>query len=177
MEAGAAGLFDGVFTRHYPRVWRVLAGLLGPDDADDAAQEVFLRLYRGNTHMLAQPDERLGAWLNRVAINTAYNALRSRRRQMAHLERAGRLAQPEASIEQAALNPAQAVAAQEEAALVRAALDHLSLTHRSVLVLRQAGLSYADVAAAVGVKPNSVGTLLARAEAHLREAYRKAHTA
>ena len=39
------------------------------------------------------------------------------------------------------------------------------------LALRQAGLSYAEVAAAAGVKPGSVGALLARAESHLRDHY------
>jgi RNA polymerase sigma-70 factor (ECF subfamily) len=161
--------FEQVFARHYPRIHRVLTGLLGADEADDAAQEVFLRLY--SSPMLDKSDGQMAAWLYRVAVNTAYNLLRSRRRRAAHLQRAGRLAQPEAAIDQAELNPARSVAAAEQAALVRAALDLLSPTHRAVLVLRQAGLSYAEVAAAAGVKLGSVGTLLARAEAHLREHY------
>lgn len=161
--------FESVFARHYPRIHRVLTGLLGADEADDAAQEVFLRLY--HSHLLDQSDGQVAAWLYRVAVNTAYNLLRSRRRRSAHLRRAGQLARPEADIDQAELNPARSVAAAEQAALVRAALDQLSPTHRAVLVLRQAGLSYAEVAAAAGVKPGSVGTLLARAEAHLRARY------
>jgi RNA polymerase sigma-70 factor (ECF subfamily) len=168
-RVASGGLFESIFTRHYPRVHRVLSGLVGPDEADDAAQEVFLRLY--HSRLLDKPDEQIAAWLYRVAVNTSYNLLRSRRRQAAHVQRAGRLAQSEAAIGQAALNPAQAVADAEQAALVRAALDHLSPTHRAVLALRQAGLSYAEVAAAAGVKPGSVGTLLARAESHLRDVY------
>lgn len=169
VDTGAGGLFEGIFARHYPRVYRVLDGLLGPDEAEDAAQEVFLRLYHSD--LVDQPDERVAAWLYRVAVNTAYNLLRSRRRQAARLQRAGQLAQAEAPLRQDGLNPAQAVAAQEEAALVRAALAELSPTHRAVLVLRQAGLSYAEVAAAAGVKPGSVGALLARAEMRLRQHY------
>jgi RNA polymerase sigma-70 factor (ECF subfamily) len=163
------GLFERIFARQYPRVHRVLSGLVGPDEADDAAQEVFLRLY--HSPMLDKPDEQIAAWLYRVAVNTAYNLLRSRRRQAAHLQRAGQLARPEAAIGEAALNPAQSVADAEQAALVRAALDRLSPNHRAVLALRQAGLSYAEVAAAAGVKPGSVGALLARAESHLRDHY------
>jgi RNA polymerase sigma-70 factor, ECF subfamily len=167
--ASGGGLFESIFARQYPRVHRVLSGLVGPYEADDAAQEVFLRLY--HSHMLDKPDEQIAAWLYRVAVNTAYNLLRSRRRQAAQIQRAGRLARPEAAIGEAALNPAQSVADAEQAALVRAALDQLSPTHRAVLALRQAGLSYAEVAAAAGVKSGSVGTLLARAEAHLRAHY------
>jgi RNA polymerase sigma-70 factor (ECF subfamily) len=161
--------FEQRFARHYPRVYRVLTGLLGADDAEDAAQEVFLRLY--HSAVLDQPDERIAGWLYRVAVNTAYNLLRSRRRQAQRLQRVGQLSQADAPIQQAGLNPAHAVAAREEAVLIRAALAALSPTHRTVLVLRHAGLSYAEVAAAAGVKTNSVGALLARAESHLREHY------
>ena len=161
--------FERAFDQHYPRIYRLLVGLVGPDEADDAAQEVFLRLYA--SPVLHQPDGQLAAWLYRVALNTGYNLLRSRRRAADRLQRAGRLTEPETAIRQAELNPARSAAVHEEAALVRATLDCLSPTHRNVLLLRQAGLSYAEVAAAVGVKPGSVGALLARAEAHLRSHY------
>lgn len=167
--AAEGGLFESHFARHYQRIYRVLSGLLGADEADDAAQEVFLRLY--HSQMLDKADEQIAAWLYRVAVNTAYNLLRSRRRQAARLHRVAQLAQAETAIGQSELNPDQSVAAAEQAALVRAALDALSPTHRAVLVLRQAGLSYAEVAAAAGVRPASVGTLLARAEVHLRDHY------
>ncbi|MCC6630198.1 MAG: sigma-70 family RNA polymerase sigma factor [Chloroflexi bacterium] len=169
MGGPASGPFEAVFAQHYPRVQRVLAGLLGADEADDAAQEVFLQLY--HRRLIDQPDAAIGAWLYRVALNTAYNRLRSRRRQATHLDRIGQLARSDVSHDEAALNPAQAAVAAEEARLVRAALTALSPTHRNVLVLRHAGLSYAEVAAAASVRPGSVGTLLARAEAHLRDHY------
>jgi RNA polymerase sigma-70 factor (ECF subfamily) len=163
--------FEAAFTRHYPRVFRLLAGLVGPDEADDAAQEVFLRLY--HSPVLQQSDDQLAAWLYRVALNTGYNLIRSRRRADNRLQRVGRLAEPDEMVRQDDLNPALAVSAREEAALVRQALTALSETHRSVLLLRHAGLSYAEVAATAGVKPGSVGTLLARAEAHLRAEYQR----
>ena len=169
MGVPTSGRFEAAFTQHYARVQRVLVGLLGADEADDAAQEVFLRLY--HSHLLEQEDTSVGAWLYRVALTTAYNRLRGRRRQATHLNRAGQLAQADIVGAESALNPAQAAEAAEEADLVRRALAALSPTHRNVLVLRHAGLSYAEVAAAAGVQPGSVGTLLARGEAHLRAQY------
>jgi DNA-directed RNA polymerase specialized sigma24 family protein len=77
-EAGAAR-FESAFLRHHGRVHGLLRRLLGSDEAaEDAAQEVFLRLYRQD----APPadDEGLGRWLTRVATNVGLNILRSDRR-------------------------------------------------------------------------------------------------
>jgi RNA polymerase sigma-70 factor (ECF subfamily) len=52
----------------------------------------------------------------------------------------------------------------EERVRVRAALARLPERSAKLLLLRHAGLSYAEIAAAVEVAPGSVGTLLARAE-------------
>jgi RNA polymerase sigma-70 factor (ECF subfamily) len=55
---------------------------------------------------------------------------------------------------------------------VRKALAALSERQMQLLVLRQAGLSYRELALALGVAPGSIGTLLARAEAAFESAYR-----
>jgi RNA polymerase sigma-70 factor (ECF subfamily) len=52
---------------------------------------------------------------------------------------------------------------------VRAALARLNPKQASVLVLRYSGLSYAEVAEALGVRVGQVGTLLRRAEAALKK--------
>jgi RNA polymerase sigma-70 factor (ECF subfamily) len=52
---------------------------------------------------------------------------------------------------------------------VRTALARLPRTQAVVLVLRHSGMSYAEVAAAVGLSPGSVGTTVRRAESALRE--------
>ena len=52
---------------------------------------------------------------------------------------------------------------------VRAGLAHLPRTQAVALVLRHHGLSYAEVAAALGLSPGSVGTTVRRAEAALRK--------
>ena len=170
-DVSAESLFERLFQRHYARVYRVLAGLVGPDEAEDAAQEVFLRLY--HSAMLGQPDDQIAAWLYRVAVNSGYNRLRSRQRRASWLERLAGFARVGTAARQAELDPLRVATEREEAALLRAALAELSPTHRVVLLLRQAGLSYAEVAAAAGVKPGSVGTLLARAEARLRDHYHR----
>ena len=49
---------------------------------------------------------------------------------------------------------------------MRAALARVSRKQAVVLVLRHSGLSYAEVAAALGLSPGSVGTTVRRAEPH-----------
>ena len=57
----------------------------------------------------------------------------------------------------------------EERALVRDALARIPAKSASVLALRYSGLSYAEVAAAIGVNADQIGTLLRRAEDALRK--------
>ena len=67
--------------------------------------------------------------------------------------------------------PEKAAEQEEEAQLVRAALAKLSPMHGQLLLLRQLGLSYAELAETCDVNQNSVGKTLSRAAEAFREAY------
>jgi RNA polymerase sigma-70 factor, ECF subfamily len=162
--------FETLFLRHYSRVHRLLRRLLGSDEeAEDAAQEVFLRLYRQET----VPEDEVGQsrWLLRVATNVGLNVLRSGRRQAARLHRTALLDQADAPRREERLDPAAMAVAQEELALVHAILDDMPARARACLLLRHGGMSYAEIADALGVAPGSVGTMLARAERDFRRRY------
>lgn len=162
--------FEALFRRHYGRVYGILVRLLGsPDAAEDAAQEVFLRLYRQET--LPADEDGLGRWLARVATNVGLNALRSDKRQAARLQRSAVLGQAEAPERQERQDPAAQALAQAEADLVRQALDGMAERPRACLLLRYGGLAYAEIAEALDVAPGSVGTILARAERDFRRRY------
>lgn len=168
--------FETLFLRHYGRVFGILRRLLGSDEAaEDAAQEVFLRLYRQE----APPSDEVGLnrWLARVATNLALNMLRSDRRQRTHLQHNAVLDLAEEPVRGDRQDPARVVIAHEETAQVRAALDQLSERARTLLVLRNSGLAYAEIADALGVAPGSIGTLLARAERDFRKRYEALHRA
>ena len=92
----------------------------------------------------------------RVALNRGYNLLRGERRERARIER---LADSPAQTD-----PQAELLRAEDRARVRAVLARLPERHAKLLLLRHAGLSYAEVAAIVEIAPGSVGTLLARAE-------------
>lgn len=168
-EAGAAR-FEASFLRHYGRVHGLLRRLLGTDEAaEDAAQEVFLRLYRQEGP--PGDDEGLARWLTRVATNVGLNILRSDRRHLARLRRTALLEQADGPVREERQDPARAAIAHEETATVRAVIDGMGERARTILLLRHSGLAYAEIADALGVAPGSVGTLLARAEREFRQRY------
>ncbi|MBN1145803.1 MAG: sigma-70 family RNA polymerase sigma factor [Anaerolineales bacterium] len=168
-EAGApAALFEAsletLFQQHWERLCRVLLRIVGDEaEAQDLALEAFVRLHRR-----PPADKRnLGGWLYRVATNLGLNALRARKRRQAYEGQAGALAlehgQPE--------DPAETVERALERQQVREALSAMRSRPAQALLLRHSGLSYAEVAAALGVASSSVGTLLARAESEFEEQY------
>ncbi|MGI5836912.1 MAG: sigma-70 family RNA polymerase sigma factor [Chloroflexota bacterium] len=170
LRSGERDAFEPLFNRHWRTVYGVLFRLTGSrEEAEDLAQEVFVRLYRNPPALGNQPS--LAPWLYRVATNLGYNALRKGTREARRQERVQRLADTEQAAGLGAVDPEQESMAQEERLAVRKALAQLSEREQACLVLRHSGLSYAEVASALGVRTGSVGTLLARAEERFRRVY------
>ena len=150
--------FEDLFIRHYPRVYAVLCRLVGrPDEAEDLALEAFWRLWRHHDDVEKNGE----AWLYRVAANLGYNALRAGRRRENYELQAGKQALEESPID----DPPAAFDRLEQIERVRSTLRRMAPRQAQLLALRHAGLSYKELAEALGVAPNSIGTLLARAEA------------
>lgn len=153
--------FDGLFLREYPRVVEVAARiLLDRHAAEDVAQDVFVAFSRKH-----DPNAQFAqAWLYRAAVHSAFNVLRGARRRSIRERLNALLGRPLQHSQGREADPLQATLRNEERNAVRAVLARLPERTRAVLALRHGGLSYAETAAALGVKINQVGTLLARAE-------------
>lgn len=152
-DSGLAAAFEA----YWAKVCATLYRLVGDwDEAEDLALEVFWRLH------VRPPRERdkLSSWLYRVTTNVGLNALRSRKRRRQYEEAAEALKLQQA----AALDPEAEVERREARRHVRQVLAQMKPRAAQLLILRHSGLSYADIAAALGVASGSVGTLLARAE-------------
>jgi RNA polymerase sigma factor (sigma-70 family) len=157
-----------VFARFYPELFGLAYRVLGERmAAEDTLQEAFLKL-AADPRLLGRPDTEVGAWLRRVALNLAFNRLRSDRRDRARLEHLGQL-----EARDAWLSSEVTVLRQEEQAEVRRALAGLPERQRACLLLRHSGYAYAEIAATLGIAVGSVGVLLARAEAAFRLTYRR----
>jgi RNA polymerase sigma-70 factor (ECF subfamily) len=149
--------FETLFMEHYTRVYGVLYRLVGNrTEAEDLALETFWKLWE-------QPPPRganLGGWLYRVASRLGFNALRAAHRRRRHEEVAGLVFLDRPS----APDPQREAERGDERRQARVALARLPERHAQLLILRYSGLSYKEIAAALGIAPGSVGTLLARAE-------------
>jgi RNA polymerase sigma factor (sigma-70 family) len=152
--------FEALFTAEYGRVAGIANRVLGdPHEAEDVAQEVFIDFHR----LHSASAQYAPAWLHRAAAHTALNRLRgARRRQRRELAQA-------ADEGMRILDPQKQVEVNEDRREVRRALGRMAPKPAAVLVLRASGLSYAEVAQALGVGIGQVGTLLRRAEAALRK--------
>ena len=150
---------EEIFRRDYRLVVGVASGVLGSrDQAEDVAQEVFLSFGRSSV-----PAGEARGWLSVAAAHAALNLLRSGRR------RASREETTAAADDAVVSDVAEAVVTLEERRRVRTALARLPRKQAVALVLRHSGLSYAEVAAALGMSPSSVGTTVRRAESALRK--------
>lgn len=151
--------FHELVGRYRRRVFAVCHQVLDdPRDAEDAAQETFVRLARrGETF---RGEAKLSTWLYRVARNVATDLIRHDAR---------RPATPVADIDTAADRPvADHAEASDTAAEVRAALAQLDERSRQLLVLVAVeGLSYAEAAAATDLAVGTVKSRVSRARVQL----------
>jgi RNA polymerase sigma factor (sigma-70 family) len=158
--------FERLFLEEYPKVvaiaYRVLADRSA---AEDVAQDVFIQFHR----RVAPGDERAAGWLHAAAVHSALNVIRGeRRRAQRETAHAVDPAQPPVA------NPERLVVEAESRREVRRALGKLPQRTAALLMLRYGGLSYAEVATALGMKVGNVGTLLRRAEEALRKEVNRA---
>jgi RNA polymerase sigma-70 factor (ECF subfamily) len=154
--------FTTVFDRVYPALFRYCHRLTGDADAaDDVAQEAFVRLFERDV----RGDPRaIRVWLFKVATHLIRDRVRTR-------ENRRRLLLQHPVTPSTEPSPDVATERDETVREVRAALDDLDPRDRQMLLMRQEGFSYREVAEAVGVAHTSVGTLLARAQRRFAERY------
>ena len=152
---------ERLFLLHYARITRVVARLVRDRGrAEEVSVEVFLKWRHHNE---AHGDGAPG-WLYRTAMRMGLDELR----------RQTRRARFEAMVpfaRRSPKTPADVHDATAEQHRVRVVLASMRRRDAALLVLRSDGLSYEEVAAALRLKPSSVGTLISRAQRAFREDY------
>ena len=161
-KAGDLEAFDQLMRLHEKQVLGTALRLLGNlEDAQDAAQEAFLRLYKSLNRL---PDiQEIKPWLYRVTVNVCNDMHRSRRRRAWEP-----LSGPEPVSNQP--DPELAWVHQERGRLVEMALKTLPEKERAAVVLRDMqGLSTREVAEILGSSEVTVRSQISVARGKLKK--------
>lgn len=163
LRAGDDRAFETLVITHQHRVFGVALRMLGDRaEAEDAAQETFLRAHRALAEF--RGEARLSTWLYAIASRVCLDRLASGARRLERGDEAAllRLAAPGA-------DAAGALERGELEAALQQAIAALPEERRLVVVLRDLeGLSYEEIAAALGVELGTVRSRLHRARLDLR---------
>ena len=163
-QRGDAGAFNQVVTAYRRRILGTISRLIGrPEDVEDVAQEVFLRLYF-SLDQLRTP-EVFEPWLYRLTVNAAYDYLRRQRRR--NESRMADLSEQQVVLADAAAS-SKRDAEEQRRKRVRELLDTLmssiSEQDRILLTLKEIeGLSLKELEKAYGVNENALKVRLFRA--------------
>jgi RNA polymerase sigma-70 factor, ECF subfamily len=171
-----AASFEELMLRYQNRLLTVLEHLVGDrSQAEDLAQEVFLRVYRARKKYV--PGSKFSTWLYTIANNVASNALRTkarRREVLVHTpagESTGIMSLEQMALAASGQMPTRQLDKAEVCEVVRIALDGLNERQRmAVLLSKFEEMSYADIATAMELTPKAIKSLLSRARVNLREA-------
>jgi RNA polymerase sigma-70 factor (ECF subfamily) len=166
VQRGDKGAFDALVLKYQHKLVKlVMRYVRNPAEAEDIAQEAFIKAYRALPQF--RGDSAFYTWLYRIAINTAKNAVVSRDRSPVEydLDRSntdesydmqGRMKDSE--------TPEGLVLTDEIRSTVNAAIDALPEDLRTAIVLRELeGLSYEEIAAAMACPVGTVRSRIFRA--------------
>jgi len=159
---GDASAFHDLVDRHAARLFAMAASFAGNvTDAEDIVQETFAGAFRGLRAFEGRSSVR--TWLTSILVRqTAMHRRRTTRRE-ARLVRLETASEPVAAVP----SPTQAADTRID---VMDAIQLLSPQHRDVIILRELqGLSYDEMAEALGIPRGTVESRLFRARRHLQE--------
>jgi RNA polymerase sigma factor (sigma-70 family) len=154
--------FEELFVEHYPRLVKTLIRLTGDrGQSEELAAEAFCKLYK------QRPPENSAGWVYKTALNLGLDALRANSRRVRREERAGR----EALRNEQPGGPLQELLAEEQRGRVRAVIAQLKPVHGQVLLMGSSGFSGKEMAGVLGLNPDALYMLVARAKAQFEKKY------
>lgn len=155
---GERRAMEALYHQYKRRVYGLVTRIAGPSDADEVAQDVFVRIYRGLPKF--RGDSQLGTWIYRLAVNAA-------------LSHVTRRAKRQTSGEDAMADVAAPPSPRRDprvAERLEAALAELPPGYRAVLVLHDIeGLSHEECASILGCRVGTSKSQLHKARSRMRE--------
>ena len=167
--------FAELVERFQSRLVGIMYHLVGnKEEAEDLAQECFLRVYR--TRQKYSPKAKFSTWLFTIANNLAINSLRDKKRKptvslaVSDSGPLGPRPQEQLATDKAP-SPGTTMQQTELAGIIRKALDDLNDRQKMAVVLNKfEEMPYLEIANVMGMTEKAVKSLLSRARARLREA-------
>ena len=165
VQRGERGAFDLLVLRYQHKVVKLVARLLrDPAEAEDVAQEAFVKAYRAIGSF--RGDSAFYTWLYRIAVNTARNTMASRQRRPLDYE--ADLSESEQSAVESRMRhvdtPEAAALSEEIHSTVNSAIEALPEDLRTAIILREVeGLSYEEIAEAMDCPVGTVRSRIFRA--------------
>jgi RNA polymerase sigma-70 factor (ECF subfamily) len=155
---GERRAMEALYHQYKRRVYGLVTRIVGSSDADEVAQDVFVRIYRGLPRF--RGDSQLGTWIYRLAVNAALSHVTRRaKRQTKGEEAMADLAAPSGPRRDPRV-----------AQRLEVALEELPPGYRAVLVLHDVeGLSHEECAAILGCRVGTSKSQLHKARGRMRE--------
>lgn len=173
MSFSAEIKFEDIYREYRPRIYRYLVRVAGEYEAEDLAQEVFMKA--GKSLHSFKGDSQISTWLFRIATNTALDRLRNsayRKETVSsvELESIDRGHETNAWMKGRSKAPDDLLIRKEMSECVRSIVDSLPDGDRIVIVLSETeGFSDQEIAAILHLKIGTIRVRLHRARAKLKE--------
>ena len=166
---GSESAFEALVTENQKLVYNVALKLTGnSEDALDVSQETFLKAYRNLSAF--RFESRFSAWLYRLAYNASMDLLKKRRSTVSLTAEDEEGEERELTVADAALTPEESLEREEMRRAVREAVARLPEDKREIIVMREfSGMSYSDIAGALGIEEGTVKSRISRAKTALAE--------
>jgi RNA polymerase sigma-70 factor (ECF subfamily) len=167
VRRGAPGSREALYHRYKRRVFALASRIAGPGEAEEVAQEAFIRIFRGLARF--RGDSALGTWIYRLAVNAALSH-RARRPPVAE---SFDTASAQAALA-AGVGAAMPAGPDARDTVLRARLERglakLPVGYRTVVVLHDVeGLEHEEIAAVLGCHVGTSKSQLHKARARLRD--------
>ena len=159
---GDPSTFEWIVLKYQDKIYNLCRYLLGnPQDAEDAAQDVFIKAYRKLKDF--RPESSLYTWLYRIGVNTCLDHKRKFRPEPFKDQSMAE------DLPSAEPSPERRYQSKEIGQTIQSALEQLSKKSRAVIVLKEVeGLSYEEIAEVLKTSIGTIKSRISRAREELR---------